>query len=60
VTINQFKKKKKKSKTLNDMHLAQIQCERGALRVACLHVVLQVDVEKLENKAEVLIHVDDV
>jgi hypothetical protein len=41
-------------------YLAQLERERRALRVASLHVALQVDVEKLEHEVELLIRVDDV
>jgi hypothetical protein len=41
-------------------YLAQFERERRALRVASLHVALQVDVEKLEHEVELLIRVDNV
>ena len=41
-------------------YLAQLERERRALRVAGLHVALQVDVEKLEHEVELLIRVDNV
>jgi hypothetical protein len=41
-------------------YLAQLERERRALRVARLHVALQVDVEELEHEVELLIRVDDV
>ena len=47
-------------RVLNDTHLAQLERERSALRVARLHVALQVDVQKLEHEVELLIRVDDV
>ena len=41
-------------------YLAQLERERRALRVACLHVALQVDIKKLEHEVKLLIRVDNV